>query len=1252
MCQQTTAPVECTALNECHVAGTCNTFTGICSNPSQSDDTICSDDNDDCNGISTCQTGVCQQTTAPVECTALNECHLAGVCDPSDGSCSDPNQLDNTVCADDNNDCNGVSTCQSGVCQQTTAPVVCTALDACHRAGICNTETGVCTEPIQDNETDCDDGNLCNGVDWCQGGVCEQNLPPVACTALDQCHVAGTCNTSTGLCDNPNQTDGTTCDDSDACTDPDTCTSGVCEGTAVVCDDDDPCTADSCVSPTGCTTNPVPDCIPCTTVDDCIPDDDGDLCNGTLTCLDNDDQVCNGCAHGACVSDPATIVQCTQNPAECTETVCVPDSGICVDRSLLDGTPCDDSSACTENDVCGAGTCAGATIDCDDGNLCTDESCDLGSGCQHVDNNVTCDDGDPCTQNDTCVGGVCTGYADPTCACNEDADCQPFEDGDLCNGTLVCLVNQCLVDPATVVTCPADPVCRQYECLPDFGACQILELVDGTGCDDGNACTENDTCAGGACTGGAPVTCFDQDICTDEACDTNLGCVFTYNTADCDDGNACTETDRCDLGVCRGIPVPSCTCTSNADCLVYDDGDQCNGVPICVEHTCVTDSSAVVNCPMPAPDSCDFTQCNPATGDCDTSQLADGRQCDDGDPCTDADQCLSGVCAGTALCNVDGDCDDSDVCTSDTCTPEGCCSHAYNTASCDDGDVCTDDDTCHEGVCIGSLTCAGNCAPVITVDCGFSDVWDILNVGATDQVTSYDCPNGTFTGLRPEYAYRFVPPYDVLATVDLYPESPGDDAVAVMILSDDNAGCDGQNCIAQSYDQAQVNLAGGQTYYIVVDGEDESLTSAGGYSISVTCQPLHEEICDDGIDDDGDSLTDCDDGDCAFTAACPVPHCVVDWTLVCGYGDTWYNYGQGSTNLVDEYDCAAGVWDLPEYTYQFEAQVDGLHTVTLSQMTGDLDIFVIESLALACLPENCLAHGDNVATFTAVAGTTYFFVVDGHAGQNSNFTIDVECPCVPQCEAWWACGDDGCGGTCGAGCSGTEVCVDGGCYEPICPCDPSIVQTVCGVDDVDYANDVCAACAICEEEIPWCIGCSGDRDCNQTQPLDPVVGYLNQLASCDVCICDNDDECPVLSVPTPCDDQQLCSDQYITYDSPCEMKEAYGCTAGYESHLFSYGACICPACSGDPLDPKVCSNTGVTYPNGCTLMTCYITFGETAAHLGACLNEWFCPECSDDTVYPIDTVCGADGVTYANSCAATHEDCGNTTVASPGACGG
>jgi hypothetical protein len=50
----------------------------------------------------------------------------------------------------------------------------------------------------------------------------------VVCTASDQCHAAGACDPGTGMCSNPLEPDGATCDDGDAGTSSEVCTGGVC----------------------------------------------------------------------------------------------------------------------------------------------------------------------------------------------------------------------------------------------------------------------------------------------------------------------------------------------------------------------------------------------------------------------------------------------------------------------------------------------------------------------------------------------------------------------------------------------------------------------------------------------------------------------------------------------------------------------------------------------------------------------------------------------------------------------------------------------------------------------------------------------------------------------------------------------------------------------------------------------------------------------------------------------------------------
>jgi hypothetical protein len=206
-------PVVCTASDQCHDVGVCDTGTGVCSNPAKTNGSACNDGNA-CTQTDTCQSGTCTGSN-PVICTASDQCHDVGVCNTGTGVCSNPAKTNGTAC-NDGNACTQTDTCQSGTCTGSN-PVVCTALDQCHEVGTCNTSTGVCSNPNKTNGTACNDSNACTQTDTCQSGTCTGSNP-VVCTALDQCHDVGTCNTSTGVCSNPNKANGSACSDGDACT--------------------------------------------------------------------------------------------------------------------------------------------------------------------------------------------------------------------------------------------------------------------------------------------------------------------------------------------------------------------------------------------------------------------------------------------------------------------------------------------------------------------------------------------------------------------------------------------------------------------------------------------------------------------------------------------------------------------------------------------------------------------------------------------------------------------------------------------------------------------------------------------------------------------------------------------------------------------------------------------------------------------------------------------------------------------------
>ena len=93
-----------------------------------------------------------------------------------------------------------------------------------------------------------------------------------------------------------------------------------------------------------------------------------------------------------------------------------------------------------------------------------------------------------------------------------------------------------------------------YECVD--GA--IIELSSGNPCDDFNACTSGDTCNMGTCVG-TPINCDDGNPCTTDSCDPVNGCIFTPNNNACDDGDPCTVGDVCVQGSCMsGSDIEDC----------------------------------------------------------------------------------------------------------------------------------------------------------------------------------------------------------------------------------------------------------------------------------------------------------------------------------------------------------------------------------------------------------------------------------------------------------------------------------------------------------------------------------------------------------------------------------------------------------------------------------------------------------------------------------------------------------------------
>jgi len=423
--------------------------------------------------------------------------------------------------------------------------------------------------------------------------------------------------------------------------------------------------------------------------------------------------------------------------------------------------------ACTNDPECEA------AVDCDDGDVCTEDRCRLGL-CSHLSITHCCHEARACPNPElpACdmsaapdAGRCVTCLADDDCTDPAFSKCLPdppacvecLVDADCSNGG-ICISFGCMPPP------PGGPCTRDEDCLNNWCLLEADTGFPGGYC--GEPCNDHPDCATGACidAGGAGKTCLGPclpppdcppDTYCPPECRPGYMCMPTPGgggcAPHCTDASHCPAIGACDRwsGLCSPTPPPGAPngapCTSDADCRGFCATEAATGAPGGLCATWCADNRRV----CPGTDACmymlgpwaetalvcqpayDMVSCRPAYAPQIAGLLPTDTPDWDGVP----------VCSPA--------CQNSD-CTSGECDEyTGICDAVPNPTGGDYGDPCQIHADCKrmclflwpQGYCTGPCILGGPACPDDAV---------CMNLGA---LTS--CGKGCATGSdcrEPEYA--------------------------------------------------------------------------------------------------------------------------------------------------------------------------------------------------------------------------------------------------------------------------------------------------------------------------------------------------------------------------------------------------------------------------------------------------------------------------------------------------------------------
>ncbi len=774
------------------------------------------------------------------------------------------------------------------------------------------------------------------------------------------------------------------------------------------------------------------------------------------------------------------------------------------DAGLEDADPGDagevDADVDADPGSCDDGEQSGDQTDIDCGGSC--EPCEEGQGCQ-ID--ADCD-------TDHCRGDVCIApRAELGAECERDFECLS-EQCDFIGEDKFC-TESCETTCSEAGVACYEGLCTPVDYCDDdsgFGNGPGCEGAPCDQCHDDATCSQSGDSFVCICRDGFEgdgILCQDIDECAEgiDSCDELATCTNTPGSYECEcpegyegDGTYCEDVDECAEGIDSCDELATCTNTPGSyECECPDgytgDGHTCEDINECTSgaHSC-SQNATCTNTPGSYECECnegyegdghsctDINECAEGTHSCDDNAMCvnypGGYSCacyqgyeGDGHSCTDIDECAEGIdsCHSNAFCtNTEGSyyctcepgfvgngysCDDIDEC-------------AQGTDSCDDNATCTNTPGSYECECIDGYTGDGHSClmdgnicenPLVVESLPYVHAGDTTDATNDYHLEAGWCPElqsyGSGAGSN-DHVHSFTPTETAHYRLEL--ESSFD---AVMYLVTDCEDLE-SSCVAgidQVYsagtEVADLELEGGTTYFIVVDGWGNTTNMSGTYELTIdynqclngtdSCTgssecvkegDTYECACSDGYEFDGVECVDidecaegthsCDDNaTCtntpgSYECECIDPYegdgytCVDEAVLgescinpfvvtepltfsVDGSTDDAHNlmsFGAGDCPGIS----GGRGGSAPDQVHVYAPSADGNYRITV-ESNFDPVLYVVtdcDDISNTCLgASDAAAVGlDEVLELELMAGTSYFIVVDGWSTSSGDYTLIVE----------------------------------------------------------------------------------------------------------------------------------------------------------------------------------------------------------------------------------------------------------------------